>query len=143
MTQPGIDLRPARPNNKHRYKRLSPRVLGPMILWDKHNVKYEEVRPVFNRDGYYYDRYVDVFWLESKGRAWIVDSPQRFFNELRRLNHKPLSEAERHAIQVLLHGGLAPQLLRDLYETDQSYRKSRRLWSQARLMLERTRKVST
>lgn len=32
---------------------------------------FEEIVPVFNRDGFYYDRFLKLSWYEFNGQAWI------------------------------------------------------------------------
>ena len=63
---------------------------------------YEEIEPIFNRNGQYYHTIAKVFWFESDGRAWKVNTNKKYTSNyaphfLWRLKHYdvvPLSQKE-------------------------------------------------
>jgi len=74
----------------------------------------KEISPVFNRDGYYYDRITKTAWVEILGRAFEY-SPVQFMYELSMLSHKPLRDIEFQALKTLVINKKASKEMRDLY----------------------------
>lgn len=64
---------------------------------------YERIEPVFNRDGWYYDRLSRSAWYEFGGRAYRCPNSDDFLFELRSLcaSERPLPAAAMSAIEVL------------------------------------------
>lgn len=60
----------------------------------------EETYPTYNRDGFYYDRISGSCWYECGGKAYLAKEDY-FLEKLEQLNHKPLRECERKAIESL------------------------------------------
>lgn len=59
-----------------------------------------ETRPLFYRDGHYYDRIYRESWVEFDGQAYWVENDNFLFS-LSILNHRPLTGKEREAIENL------------------------------------------
>ncbi len=74
-------------------------------------LRYVEVPPVFNRDGWYYDRIAKIAWYEYNGMAWINDNPGQFLYELQCLNSRWLNKDEVKAIKILMIYGSCPKSL--------------------------------
>ena len=74
-------------------------------------------KPVYNRDGQYFDTKTKRCWFEVDGDAFLHDKNSFIFS-LRVLNHRPLRQTERDAINVLLNNRLAPNSLRELIDID-------------------------
>ena len=108
---------------KRRYKVL-PNKLGPRMefLYDDAEKGFVEegvwtqIDPIFNRDGWYYDRKTKRSWYEFKGRAFTKDHTERqFLYELNMLDHEILSEEEVRAIETLLvMGACGPEAKKHL-----------------------------
>ena len=65
---------------------------------------FTKIEPVFNRDGWYFDRQTKKCWYEWKGTAWTTGKDlEQFQYELRQLGLPTFTSAEIKAIQVLLH----------------------------------------
>ena len=79
---------------------------------------HPEIDPVFNRAGHYFDRITKTVWYEAHGRAWKADRIDDFLCELQSLDHRPLVECERAAIQTLINRNRCPRELRDLLYLD-------------------------
>ena len=67
----------------------------------------KEIIPVYNRKGWYYDRYVNTSWIEYNGKAYS-ESVTMFTYTLSLLNHKPLNNNEIISIKTLLHNKYIP-----------------------------------
>lgn len=78
----------------------------------------EQTKPVFNRDGWYYDRKTNNCWAEWNGTAWKMDK-QQFLYELQQLNTPTLHPDEVKAIQTLILFGNCPKSLRQLLKQHQ------------------------
>ena len=83
-----------------------------------------EIKPKFNREGIYYNRYENVAWIERDNRAWLSNSSY-FLYDLRMLNHKPLTEKSAEAIRVLIRAGIKNKELTELLYTDEAYKSVR------------------
>jgi hypothetical protein len=69
--------------------------------------------PIFNRDGQYFDTITKKCWFEVDGDAFLLDR-NLFTFSLQMLNHKPLRQIERDAINVLINSRLATKTLKEL-----------------------------
>lgn len=115
-------MRPRNVGAKHRFKRLeSPYAVWTGDFWDEvleeieSDSKYKEIAPVFRRDGWYYDRAMDVLWFEQNGRAW-ERKDEMFAHSLEMENVRRLSPRERAAIRTLVRLRLCPPELRKLLD---------------------------
>ena len=77
------------------------------------NDKFEQIEPVFNRDGWYYDRLANHSWYEWKGTAWKAEVDQ-FKYELGQHDARILEPAEVKAIKTLIVYGSCNLELRQL-----------------------------
>lgn len=73
---------------------------------------------VFNRPGFYYDRYRKFAWYEDgMGNAYTKKTlGKEFIKKLKELNKKQLTLKEREAVCTLIKGGICPDSLRDEYD---------------------------
>jgi hypothetical protein len=76
--------------------------------------RYVEITPVFNRDGWYYDRIAKIAWYEYNGMAWINDRTDDFLYELQCLNARWLNKDEVKAIKTLIVYGSCPKSLYEI-----------------------------
>jgi hypothetical protein len=77
----------------------------------------QEIPPVFGRPGWYYDRLTKTAWIELRGRAW-AERPEDWLYRFKLLDHEPLAEVEREAIQVLANRNHCPRELLDRLRID-------------------------
>ncbi len=93
-----------------------------------------EIPPVFNRDGYYYDRIRKLCWIECNGRAWLYDAGS-FLYELKCLTalERPFTQSEISSIRNLLHRCTRKDRIHKKYfawqeaeQIRQTYRESRK-----------------
>lgn len=87
---------------------------------------YVEIKPKFNRDGLYYNRYENIAWLECNGRAWLMEA-RYFLYDLKIYNHKPLTEKCVGSIRNLIRAGIKNKELNELLYTDTQYKELRRI----------------
>ena len=66
----------------------------------------EEITPICNRDGIYYNSAINFCWFEAAGKAYMYDS-EDVKRTLDILNHNPLRSCVRDAIIVLHKSDLA------------------------------------
>ena len=69
--------------------------------------RMEQIEPVFNRDGFYYDRLNNSAWHEWKGTAWKGDV-EDFKYRLGQCNARILEPDEVEAIKALIVYGSCP-----------------------------------
>lgn len=89
-------------------------------LW-KRNIQLiadTKIDPIFNRDGWYYDRYKKISWIEDNGIAYTSSTLGRqFLHELETLNTKVLSDTEMKAIETLIiYGSSNKEIEKLLYK---------------------------
>ena len=83
--------------------------------------------PIFNRDGWYFDRKLKESWVEWRGTAWEqeVDS---FLWEWRQQNTPFLENDQLRALETLyLYGNIPRNLLYPIYELAHRHRHNRTL----------------
>ena len=85
-----------------------------------------EIKPKFNREGVYYNRYEDIAWVELQGKAWLIKSSY-FLYDLKMYNHKPLTNKSAEAIRTLINAGIKNKELKELLYTDILYKELRRI----------------
>lgn len=95
-----------------------------------------EIKPKFNREGVYYNRYEDIAWVELQGRAWLIKSSY-FLYDLKMYNHKPLTNKSAEAIRTLINAGIKNKELKELLYTDILYKELRRIRIDAMLFRNR------
>lgn len=66
----------------------------------------EEIIPVFNRNGYYWDRFSKIGWIEIDGQAWINEEKPRidhtyFLFEFELIDTPYLREKEESALRAI------------------------------------------
>jgi hypothetical protein len=84
---------------------------------------YMPIKPIFKRDGWYYDRKKKWAWYEFHNKAWSGKKcTEDFLYELRQLDTKRLSKAERDAIKTLIIYGICPKELKYLLWQDNDNR---------------------
>ncbi len=80
---------------------------------------YIPMKPIFNRDGWYYDRKKKYAWYECNGRAWDGSHcTEDFIYEMQQLDVKALTQTERKAIETLIIYKICPKELKDLLRKD-------------------------
>lgn len=99
--------------------------------------QYTQCKPIFNRNGQYYDTKTKKCWFELDGDAWNLTNDNTFMFSLQLLNHRPLRDIERDAIETLIKHKLAPKQLRELLELDTTDREIRKTSQQARIFRNR------
>jgi hypothetical protein len=70
------------------------------------NLTQQQIKPICNRAGIYYNSAIHFSWFEAAGKAYVYDIGD-FKQTLNRLNHKPLRSKVRDAIMVLQESKLA------------------------------------
>ena len=85
-----------------------------------------EIKPKFNREGVYYNRYEDIAWVELQRRAWLIKSSY-FLYDLYLYIHKPLMYKSAEAIRTLINAGIKNKELKELLYTDILYKELRRI----------------
>jgi hypothetical protein len=80
-----------------------------------------EVKPIFNRTGWYYNRITETAWYEAHGKAWVCDRKDDFLYELALQDHRPLTPKQREAIKTLKYAGLADKKLCELLWLDSEW----------------------
>ena len=76
---------------------------------------FKRISPVFNRDGFYYNRIARRCWHEWQGTAWLGEESM-FLYELKLHNVRMLTHAERQAITTLMkYRSCPPELYDTLY----------------------------
>lgn len=85
--------------------------------------------PVFNRDGWYYDRIRNFSWYEYANIACTKEGEEKqFLYELEQLNTKVLEPAEIKAINTLRVYGSCPKELVELLYKDEQNRHLREIY---------------
>lgn len=84
---------------------------------------YRPMDPIFNRDGWYYDREIDIRWYEveynNKFYAFAEKDSEMFLHCLDTASHVPLSTVEINAIKTLmLYSNRNKRAFRDLLYID-------------------------
>jgi len=64
---------------------------------------YTQVPPVFNRDGWYYDRHQQISWVEIGGMAFLDRGRDMFLFELEIQSGPFLSDAEYETLKSIWH----------------------------------------
>lgn len=105
-----------------------PQLFDPYDYYEGH----AECRPVFGRNGCYYDRVTGDCWEEFDGRAF-KEQPDMFVYRLSILNHEPMSKEELEAVELLRLARRLPQALKERWwkqrewsDLRQTYRESRK-----------------
>jgi hypothetical protein len=76
---------------------------------------FTQIEPVFNKDGFYFDRKKSFVWYEWRGTAWTNNKlKDRFKFEFDAANHVPMSNETFNAIKIVLRYNRNKELL-DLY----------------------------
>lgn len=70
------------------------------------DMRYVKTLPVYNRNGYYYNRLDRVAWFEVDGSAYLCPRPDDFLYGLSLLNAPYWRQVEREALEVLEAGKL-------------------------------------
>lgn len=104
------------------------------------NCEMQEIPPVFNRNGRYYDRKRKLVWEEYNGRAFLEDRVDDFEFELSMLCHRPLSPESIKSIKLLISENIAPKSLKKLYWTDRDWKQLRNTVYESRLMVHKSLK---
>lgn len=81
-------------------------------------------KPIYNRDGMYYNSLIHHCWFETNGEAYRLEIGD-FKSALEILNFKPLLNRERDAIIVLHRSRLASEHQLKLLEHDNHQRELR------------------
>lgn len=122
---------------RSRYKVL--RVRPPMFDDTKEfDDCYLRISPIFNRDGYYFDRKLDLTWIEYKGLAWNTSDKSYFLHTLDQLNHLPLRDGERRAIEYIISTKIPLKNIKKLFSIDTQWRYVRILKRNVSKYLKRT-----
>lgn len=104
----------------------------PLESWMKFHVNcpeffsnddLREIKPILNKDGYFYQTVGKRCWFEYKGKAFDLEQNTQFLFELELLNHKPLSTDEINALKVLTKHKLISKEQRHLLYIDSLVKK--------------------
>lgn len=104
------------------------------------NCEMQEIPPVFNRNGRYYDRKRKLVWEEYNGRAFLERRIDDFVYKLSLLSHRPLLPESVKCIKFLISEKLAPQKIKELYWLDCNWKSLRNSSYEIRLMVNRNLK---
>lgn len=99
-----------------RYKRLNAPAFFSYADNNPYSLKregFQQIEPVFNRNGWYYDRTTKESWYEFGGKAWASESGQ-FLYELALLNTPWLKDEEIESIKTLKLYGNCPRVLLEM-----------------------------
>lgn len=78
----------------------------------------KKIEPIFNKDGWYYDRHTKITWVECKFGCWETNDPEMFLYILKLHNHPTLPPNVRAAIKTLISYNICSRQLIDLLRTD-------------------------
>ncbi len=93
---------------------------------------YPEIKPVFNREGQYFDRKTKECWFEVDGKAYL-NKNNLFGYELQLLNHTPLTQSELEAFRLLKTNRFKfPRKLKDLLYMDECWKSHRETYRGSR-----------
>lgn len=84
----------------------------------------EEIKPIYNRDGYYHDRKTKFTWEEFRGRAFRMDA-EMFIYRLQIQSHVPWSAGQLEAYRILQFERRVPKVLKDEWYIDYQWRELR------------------
>lgn len=108
---------------RHRYKRLS------LNAFDKLRPEVTTgnawLKPIFNRDGLYYDRLDARCWMEYNGRGYDIKIGS-FKHRLEGLSYVPMNAKEAEAAVTLIVFGSCPDELRERWNKDLLYKQARK-----------------
>lgn len=93
-----------------------------------------KVIPLFNKNGYYWDRISGTCWLEINGEAYKYSTPELFKYELSLLD-KGLEDKTMKAIKILMDEKLASRELRELWQLENQRRLIRQCSLETELKL--------
>lgn len=112
-------------------------------FWEECVREEDSMQPVFNRDGYYLDRYMRQPWLEIDGKAWLYGNRQGFEYDL--AVSKGNNWLEQHvidAIRVLIVNKLASQKLKKIYWIELDKRRVRKTYRHTCKAMIRFRRIN-
>lgn len=112
---------------KRRYKRLSvgnlrfPLEMAKSKGYDIYNLDlrgnsdyYARCAPFFNKEGYYYDRLLNICWIElGNGIAYIIDYHSRFYENILRQEEKLLTADEEYQLHCIVNKKNIPGYLKN------------------------------
>lgn len=94
-------------------------------MWDGLFADEDKLKPMFNRNGLYYDRITKLCWIEINGEAFKYPR-ETFLYEFRIISHVPLSCKEVEAIEILMsRKNLCPKKIYYLYCIDRDWKQTR------------------
>jgi hypothetical protein len=130
---------------KRQYKRLSLKehfCLGHFYyveeLLDEGSIK--PCTPIFNKNGWFYDRFEDVSWIEFDGKAYVDENSDRFKRKV--YSFKLLRKCELDSIKVLVDNKILKNEnpLWKCYCDNHEYLYHRSLMVETRISVNRMRK---
>jgi hypothetical protein len=102
-------------------------------FWEECVREEDRIAPVFNRDGYYWDRLRGLTWLEIGGEAWWYMSPTQFRFDLQHSDgNNRIHDRAFRAIKVLMEEGLADRRLREVFSVERVMRDLRSVTLEAK-----------
>lgn len=122
--------------SRNRYKRLDCPIIEtdflPFEEINKH-LLINPIEPVFNRDGFYYDRLDKRCWIEYKDKAYQYGDPEDFLYSIRVVYlNKLMSKECMKSIKLLISEGLAPRELKQKYQDQCDYEEIRNSYRMAK-----------
>src|SRR4051812_7547141 len=92
-------------------------------FWGNCVKEYNRIAPVFNRDGYYFDRSKNLCWIEVGGEAWKYSDRKNFeFLLNHSVGNNRIHPELYEAIGVVLSYGVNPRDLLKIYLTENMIR---------------------
>lgn len=99
----------------HRHKGLKVLPLRPWVKLGFPAEVFIEEPAIFNRDGWYYDRLLNISWVEYRGKAYIFKESAHynsFAYELKVLDSHLMSIAEEEQVNKLLGSTCDKELIK-------------------------------
>lgn len=87
-----------------------------------------KITPIFNRNGYYYDRLKKITWLEINGEAWKYGSVKSFQYDLKiNIGNNRIHNELYQALKTLIGYRLATNKQREIFSIEHDMRQIYRL----------------
>lgn len=93
---------------------------------------WDRVIPVFERNGFYYDRYTKIAWYEINGEAWKCRRNDDFIFQLEHIGDVRMYPKVFEAIKVLIQWNAESKKQRKAYMVEEHIRYINKLYTDTR-----------
>lgn len=102
-------------------------------FWEECVKEQDKIIPVFNRNGYFFDRLTKIAWLEINGEAWKYGNWESFKFDLDiNQGNNRIHPTVYVAIKTLMSQGLASKKQREIHYIEWMMRQLRSTYLNAR-----------